>query len=101
MKSWNGSLNDVVSAINAKQIDGIVVDLPTAFYVVAVEVPNGTIVGQFPSVGEQERFGMVFEKGNPLVECVNEALATLRENGTLASIQREWLSKRASAPVLK
>jgi polar amino acid transport system substrate-binding protein len=92
---------DAISALKARQIDGIVVDLPTAFFVVAVEVPNGTIVGQFPTVGEQERFGMVFEKGNPLVECVNEALATLREDGTLASIQREWLSERASAPVLK
>lgn len=93
--------NDVISALKAKQIDGIVVDLPTAFYVVAAEIDNGTIVGQFPAVGEQERFGMVFQKGSGLVPCVNEALTTLKDDGTLAQIQQEWLSDKASAPVLE
>jgi polar amino acid transport system substrate-binding protein len=93
--------NDVISALKAKQIDGIVVDLPTGFYISAVEVPNGTIVGQFPTVGTPEHFGMVFQKGNSLVGCVNKALATLRNDGTLANIQTEWLSTKVSAPVLK
>jgi polar amino acid transport system substrate-binding protein len=93
--------NDVISALKAKQIAGIVVDLPTAFYIVAAEVDNGTIVGQFPAVGEQERFGMVFEKGSALVPCVNEALSSLKDDGTLAGIQQEWLSDKASAPVLE
>jgi polar amino acid transport system substrate-binding protein len=93
--------NDVISALKAKQIDGIVVDLPTAFYVTAAEVENSTIVGQFPAAGEQERFGMVFEKGSSLVGCVNEALRTLRDEGTLEDIQREWLSDKVSAPVLE
>ena len=93
--------NDVISALKAKQIDGIVVDLPTAFYVVAAEIENGTIVGQFPTVGAQERFGMVFEKGSTLDSCVNQALAALKEDGRLAAIQREWLSDKANAPVLK
>jgi polar amino acid transport system substrate-binding protein len=93
--------NDVISAINAKQIDGIVVDLPTAFFVVAAEMENGTIVGQFPSVGEQERFGMVFEEGNALRDCVNEAIAALKEDGRLEDIQQEWLSDKADAPVIE
>jgi polar amino acid transport system substrate-binding protein len=93
--------NDVISAINAKQIDGIVVDLPTAFFIVAAEMENGTIVGQFPSVGEQERFGMVFEEGNPLRDCVDRALDTLKEDGRLEDIQEEWLSDKADAPVLE
>jgi polar amino acid transport system substrate-binding protein len=92
---------DVISALNAKQIEGIVVDLPTAFFIVAAELDNGTIVGQFPTVGQQERFGMVFEDGNPLVDCVNEALRALKEDGTLAQIQQEWLSDKASAPILE
>jgi polar amino acid transport system substrate-binding protein len=95
------TLNDGVSALNAGQIDGLVVDLPTAFYITAVQVEDGTIVGQFPSVGEQEYFGMVFEKDNPLVDCVNEALATLKDDGTLDEIQQEWLSDKADAPVLE
>jgi polar amino acid transport system substrate-binding protein len=95
------TLNDGVSALKAGQIDGLVVDLPTAFFITAVQVEDSKIVGQFPAVGEQERFGMVFEKDNPLVECVNQALAALKDDGTLASIQREWLSDRASAPILE
>jgi polar amino acid transport system substrate-binding protein len=95
------TLNDGVSALKAKQIDGLVVDLPTAFFVTAAQVENSKIVGQFPSVGEQEYFGMVFEKDNPLVDCVNEALAALKDDGTLEQIQQEWLSDKASAPVLE
>jgi polar amino acid transport system substrate-binding protein len=95
------TLNDGVSALKAKQIDGLVVDLPTAFFITAAQVENSKIVGQFPAVGEQERFGMVFEKGSSLVDCVNDALATLKDDGTLDSIQQEWLSDKASAPVLQ
>jgi polar amino acid transport system substrate-binding protein len=94
------TLNDGVSALKAKQIDGLVVDLPTAFFVTAAQVENSKIVGQFPAAGEQERFGMVFEKGSSLVDCVNEALATLKDDGKLEEIQQEWLSDKASAPVL-
>jgi polar amino acid transport system substrate-binding protein len=92
--------NDAISALKAKQVDGIVVDLPTAFFITAAQVENSKIVGQFPAVGEQERFGMVFEKGSSLVDCVNEALASLKDDGKLEEIQQEWLSDKASAPVL-
>jgi polar amino acid transport system substrate-binding protein len=90
-----------VASLKNKQIDGLVVDLPTAFFVTAVQVENGKILGQFPTVGTQERFGMVFEKGNSLVQCVNEALSKLRADGTLADLQEQWLSEAAGAPVLK
>ncbi|HUG88578.1 MAG TPA: ABC transporter substrate-binding protein, partial [Actinomycetota bacterium] len=95
------TLNDSISGLENGQVDGIVVDLPTAFFIVAVQLDDGTIVGQFPTVGEQEYFGMVFEDGNPLVDCVNQALDRLREDGTLASIQQEWLADRTDAPVLE
>ena len=94
--------NDVVAALNGGQIDGIVVDLPTAFFLVGSgEVKNGTVVGQFPSTGGQEHFGMLFEEGNALRDCVNEALAELKADGTLDEIQTEWLSENTSAPVLE
>ena len=92
--------NDAISALKAKQIDGLVVDLPTAFFITAAQIENSKIVGQFPAAGEQERFGMVFEKGSSLVDCVNEALAALKDDGKLEEIQQEWLSDKASAPVL-
>ena len=88
-----------VAALKNKQIDGLVVDLPTALYVTAVQVPKGKILGQFPTVGTPEHFGMAFEKGNSLVSCVNDALTTLRTDGTLANLQAKWL--QADAPVLK
>jgi polar amino acid transport system substrate-binding protein len=93
--------NDVISALKAKQIDGIVVDLPTAFYVTAVQVPSGTIVGQFPDAGEQEQFGLVLAKDSPLTACVDKAVTALRDDGTLEQIQQEWLADKANAPVLE
>jgi polar amino acid transport system substrate-binding protein len=93
--------NDAIQALENGQIDGLVVDLPTAFFVTAVQVENGVIVGQFPTVGQQEYFGMVFEEGNPLVDCVNQALDRLREDGTLQAIQQRWLADKADAPVLQ
>jgi polar amino acid transport system substrate-binding protein len=95
------TLDAGVAALKAKQIDGLVVDLPTAFFITAVQVPNGKIVGQFPTVGSQEYFGMVLAKDSPLTECVNEALAHLKDSGELAQIQQTWLSDKASAPVLQ
>ena len=43
------SNSDAVQALKAKQIDGIVVDLPTAYYLSGVEVDGGIIVGQLPN----------------------------------------------------
>ncbi len=90
-----------VFALKAKQIDGLVVDLPTAFYVTAVQIPTSKILGQFPSPKGGEHFGMVFQKGNHLAGCVNGALSTLRKNGTLKRIQQTWLAKATGAPVLR
>jgi polar amino acid transport system substrate-binding protein len=90
-----------IQALKNKQIDGLVVDLPTAFYVTAAQVEGSEIVGQFPTAGTPEHFGMVFTKGNPLVRCVNDALGKLKSDGTLASLREKWLAKAAGAPVLK
>jgi polar amino acid transport system substrate-binding protein len=90
-----------VQALKIGQIDGLVVDLPTAFYVTAVQVPNGKIIGQFQADSGQERFGMVFQKGSPLIACVNNALANMKRSGVLKRIQQIWLAKVTGAPVLK
>ena len=44
---------------------------------------------------------MLFEKGNPLVGCVNQALATLKSDGTLDAIEKQWLSQTVNVPVLQ
>ena len=90
-----------VFALKNKQIDALVVDLPTAFYVTAVQVPNGKILGQLPAKAGGEHFGMVLQKGSPLTACVNQALAKLKSSGNLKKIQSTWLSKVVGAPVLK
>jgi polar amino acid transport system substrate-binding protein len=93
-------LNGAANALKNGQVDGLVVDLPTAFFMTAVQIPKGVIVGQFPSTGQQEYFAMAFQDGSPLRDCVNQALAELKSDGTLQQIQQEWLSDKASAPVL-
>jgi polar amino acid transport system substrate-binding protein len=91
-----------VLALKNKQIDGLVVDLPTAFYVTAVQVPNSKILGQFEAgKTATDHFGVVLQKGNPLTSCVNKAIRTLRANGTLEKLQQQWLAKATGAPILK
>jgi polar amino acid transport system substrate-binding protein len=90
-----------VQALKTGQIDGLVVDLPTAFYVTAVQVSDGKVIGQFRSQGTKERFGLVMQKGNPLTACVNKAITRLWANGTIKNLQRIWLAKATGAPVLR
>lgn len=90
-----------IAALDAKQIDGIVVDLPTAFYIVGSgEAKNGVIVGQFPTPtgADAEHFSIVLQKDSALTACVNGAIAAIKADGTLDSITKEWLSDKASAP---
>jgi polar amino acid transport system substrate-binding protein len=94
--------NDAKQALLNGQVDAIVADLPTAFYLTAVEIPKGTIVGQFEQTGgAPEQFGMLFQKGNSLVACVNQALAALKSDGTLDAFEKKWLTDTVDVPVLK
>jgi len=91
------------AALEAKQIDAIVVDLPTAFYISAVEIEGSKVIGQFPLSDQvaADNFGMVFDLNNPLVECVNEALSRMRDlTYELVSIEETWLSGYTGAPVI-
>ena len=94
--------NAAKQALLNGQVDAILTDLPTAFYITAVQIPHSVIVGQFqPVTGQQEEFGMLFQKGSGLVPCVNQAVTTLQDNGTLAALQKRWLSDVVNVPVLK
>jgi polar amino acid transport system substrate-binding protein len=91
-----------VSALKNKQIDGLVVDLPTAFYLSAVEVPNGLIAGQIAGSDQASSgFGLLLAKDNPITSCVSAAVDALRNDGTLDAITKQWLSADAGAPVLE
>jgi polar amino acid transport system substrate-binding protein len=94
--------NVAKQALLNHQVDAIVADLPTAFYITAVEIPTATIVGQFQQQsGTPEQFGMLFQKGNALVDCVNQALANLTSDGSLDRFEQKWLSETVSVPVLQ
>ncbi len=91
------------AALEANQVDALVLDLPTAFFVTAVEIEGSTIIGQFPAEagGTSDEFGMVLEQGNELVECVDLALEALRSSGELEEITDKWMTGFADAPVIK
>jgi polar amino acid transport system substrate-binding protein len=92
-------LVDSVTALNNGDVDAIVVDLPTALYLAdpfVQEVKNGVVVGQFETAAAGEYFGMTFEEGNPMRDCVNLALEEMKADGTLAAIQTEWLSEKTN-----
>jgi len=91
------------AALEANQIDAIVVDLPTAFYISAVEIEGSSVIGQFPASagGTTDEFGLVFEKDNPLVECANAALAALTDSGQLETITEQWMATEMGAPIIE
>ena len=90
-----------VAALKNGQIDGIVVDLPTAFYLSGVEVEGGIIVGQLPSTGDGDNFGLLLAKDSPITSCVSQAVDAITASGELDEITAKWLSTEAGAPVLK
>jgi len=97
--------NDNAAAIQALQngqIDGLVVDLQSAFFMTAVQLTGGTIVGQFQSsADEAEKMGIVLEKDSPLTACVNEALTVLRDSGQLQTIYDATISTDQDVPILE
>ena len=97
-KVFNDS-NDVVTALKQEQVDAVVVDLPTAFFVTAAQVEGSTIVGQFEAPGGDE-WGALLEKDSPLTPCVSAAVDRLRESGRLAQLEERWMGEAAGAPTL-
>ena len=94
--------DDEVSALTDHQVDAIVTDMPTVFYLASSELTNGKIVGQFSYDGgsSPEEFGLLLQKNSGLTSCVNQAIAKLKANGELASITKKWLADAADAPEL-
>jgi len=92
--------DDAKAALVNGTVDGIVVDLPTAFYMTAAELKDGVIVGQLPQVGVPEQFGLVLDKDSKLTGCVSKAVDQLRQDGTLAVLEKTWLAGTGGAPEL-
>ena len=94
--------NAAKQALLNGQVDAIVADLPTAFFITAVQIPKATILGQFEAAtGQDEEFGMLLQKDSTLTPCVDEALAGMRSDGTLDALEQQWLSDTVSVPKLQ
>ena len=92
--------DQVKQALTSGLVDAIVVDLPTALYITAAELEDGVLVGQLPAGENPDQFGLVLDKGSALTQAVTAAVDALRENGTLADLEAQWLTDAAGAPVL-
>jgi polar amino acid transport system substrate-binding protein len=92
--------NDTVRALKDGRVDAIVVDLPTAFYLTAAQVPAAKIVGQFAAPGG-DAWGALLEKDSKLTSCVDKALGEMKSSGELKTITDRWMGGQAGAPTLK
>ncbi|ROQ37303.1 polar amino acid transport system substrate-binding protein [Frondihabitans sp. PhB188] len=95
------SNDDAILALKSGQIDAVVTDLPTAFYIASAELDDGKVIGQFPSTGDGDQFAFVLPKGSKVTSKVDTALAALEKDGTLAELTKTWLSDKVDAPILK
>jgi polar amino acid transport system substrate-binding protein len=93
------TLSEVSAALEAHRIDALVTDTPTAQYMASAQLKGAVLVGQFPTTGEH--YGLLFHLGNPLVTCVNHAIAALQSNGTLAALQKKYLQVYLAFPTLQ
>jgi polar amino acid transport system substrate-binding protein len=98
-----GDNADVVEAMKSNQIDAALFDLPTALYLSAVVLDDGVVLGQFPPERTEnpDQFGLLLEEGNPLKQCLDEAIAAMTDDGTLARIEAEWLQETTGVPVIQ
>jgi len=95
------TVDDVVLALQAGQIDAMITDLPGAFYITGAVVDDSTVTGQFESSDGGDEFAVVLPKGSALTKAVSDAVDALREDGTLDELQQKWLSDAVDVPVLK
>lgn len=97
---YNNS-DDTLAALQNGQVDAIVVDLPTAFYMTSAQIDNGVIVGQFEATSDGDDYGIVLPKGSKLTAAVTAAVDSLRDKGTLSELQSKWLSDTVAVPLIK
>jgi polar amino acid transport system substrate-binding protein len=90
--------NDAKSALQSGQLDALVTDVVTTVYLRDFEIDGTEVIGQYPS---EEQFGMLFEEGNPLVDCVNQVLGEIRDDGTLDRLQEQWLQDYLGVPTIE
>jgi polar amino acid transport system substrate-binding protein len=93
------TLSEVSAALEAHRIDALITDTPTAQYMASAQLKHAVLVAQFPPVGEH--YGLLFHLDNPLVTCVNKAIATLKASGALQQLQQKYLQIYLTFPTIQ
>ena len=93
------SMTDAIAALNAGEIDAIVVDVPTGQYIATEQLTGGVQVGQFRTTGE--RYVLVLEHQSSLTYCVDKAIHAIAADGTLSALSKRWLKVYNAIPVLQ
>lgn len=82
------NIDNAYLELEAGRVDAAMHDTPNVLYYIA---ENGG--GRVKTVGEQQQaheYGIAFPQGSELVEEVNEALQTIKDDGRYAEIYRKW-----------
>ena len=94
---------DAAAALNTHQIDGIILDTPTAVYMADPEMEEldaAALIGQIPN-SEADPLAYLLPKDSPLTPFVSEAVDALAADGTLQALTDEWMADyTTNVPVL-
>ena len=87
---------DIVMALSADKVDAAAFDMPIAKYLVA---QNDNLM-VFPNIIADDRYGFAVTKGSDFGVKGNEILQKLKENGTIAELDKIWFSSDESKKIL-
>jgi polar amino acid transport system substrate-binding protein len=90
-----------VQALKANQIDAVVFDVPTAFFVSGAELDKGKIIGIIDGSAGGDELAILLPKDSKLTTAVTAAVDALRADGTLDALAEQWLSTNAEVAILK
>jgi len=89
---------DAVAALATGQVEAVIIDQPVA--VDAVEQQGGVEIAE--EIPTEELYGFAMSPENQaLREAVNEALTTLKEDGTITELYQKYFSAEPPASVLE
>jgi polar amino acid transport system substrate-binding protein len=80
------------------QVDAMLMDVAISAEIVKERGQEVALTGQFIT---EEQYGVLFEKGNPLRQQVNEAIEKIRADGTLERLQAKWFPGTEDLPELQ
>jgi polar amino acid transport system substrate-binding protein len=90
----------VFQAMLAGQIDATLAALPTALFATAVQIPDAAITAILPADENDLGHGLLFQKDNPLVPWVEDALSAVIARGVVDDLIAQYLVANPDLPVI-